>query len=151
LKLLAALFFATISTWAASDKVDVYSAQDLQAISQSLAQKGAPFASKPLEKYGSSHYTMVAHREATGSAEVHEKEADVFLVVDGDASIVTGGKLVSPHTEKAGELRATSIDGGEHHPLTRNSVIHIPAGVPHQLLIEKGKPFTYFVVKVIEQ
>jgi mannose-6-phosphate isomerase-like protein (cupin superfamily) len=137
--------------WGAAGDVDVYSPKDLQAISQGLAQKRTQFASEQLKKYGSSHYTMVAYREATGSSELHEKEADFFVVVDGDATILTGGKLVNPKTEKAGELRGSSIEGGERHELAKGSVIHIPAGTPHQLLIEKGKPFTYFVLKVIEQ
>jgi mannose-6-phosphate isomerase-like protein (cupin superfamily) len=140
----------TAALLAMAADVDIYTPQDLQAAGHKLAQKGAPFASEPLQKY-EGHYTMLAYREATGSAEVHEKEADVFVAVEGSASILTGGKLVSPHTEKPGELRGTSIEGGERHALPQGSIIHIPAGTPHQLLIEKGQPFTYFVVKVIEK
>jgi mannose-6-phosphate isomerase-like protein (cupin superfamily) len=94
---------------------------------------------------------MLAHREATGSSEVHEHEADIFIVESGDATIVTGGSLVNPHKEKEGEMRGTSISGGERHPLGPGDVVHIPAGIPHQLLIDKEKPFTYFVVKVAGQ
>ena len=136
---------------AAGADVDLYSPQELNALQQKLSQKRTQFASDPLKKYGATHYTMLAYREATGSSELHEKEADVFFVVDGSASILTGGKLVNAHTEKPGELRGTSIEGGQRQALTKGAVIHIPAGTPHQLLIEKGKPFTYFVVKVIEQ
>jgi len=142
---------AAIAAMAAAADVDVYSPQDLQAREQKLSQKRSQFASEPLKKYGTTHYTMLAYREATGSSELHEKEADVFFVVEGSASILTGGKLVNAHTEKPGELRGTSIEGGQRQALAKGAVIHIPAGTPHQLLIEKGKPFTYFVVKVIEQ
>lgn len=142
---------ATIPVLAASADVDVYSPQMLQSISNQLAAKKGAFAAEPLKKYGNSHYTMVAYREATGSSEVHEKEADLFVVTEGTASIVTGGKLVNQHTDKPGELRGSSIQGGEKHTLTKGAIIHIPAGVPHQLLITKGTPFTYFVLKVIEQ
>ena len=75
---------------------------------------------------------MLAYREATGSAEVHEHEADIFVVESGEATIVTGGKLVDGHAQKPGEIRGTSIDGGERHPLAAGDIIHIPAGVPHQ-------------------
>jgi mannose-6-phosphate isomerase-like protein (cupin superfamily) len=136
--------------WAAAGVVDVYSPQDLQAISKKLSQKRTQFAAETLKNYGS-HYTMVAYREATGSSEVHEKEADIFYAVDGDATIVTGGKLIKPRTEKPGELRGTGIEGGTKQALAKGSIVHIPAGVPHQVLIENGKPFTYFVVKVIER
>ena len=131
-------------------EVDIYSPADLLSMTNKLSQKQAPFSSEPLKKYGTTHYTMLAHREATGSSEVHEKEADVFVITSGSATLVSGGKLVKPHTEKPGELRGTSIEGGEKQKVEQGSVIHIPAGVPHQLVLEKGQPITYFVVKVIE-
>ena len=141
--------FTALAAYGASGSIDLYSPQDLQALSKKLAQKGEATATETLQRYGN-HYTMLAFRDATGSSEVHEKEADIFLVVNGEATIVTGGKLVNPHAEKPGELRGASIEGGERRALTKDSIIHIPAGTPHQLLIEKGKPFTYFVVKVIQ-
>lgn len=145
---LIAMLASAIASGASTD-VDVYSAQDLNSISQKLAARRSAFASQQLEKY-SNHYTMLAFREKTGSAEVHETEADLFVVVDGTADLVTGGKLVNAHTEKPGELRAASIEGGKRQTLEKGSVIHIPAGVPHQLIVDNG-PFTYFVVKVAGQ
>ena len=94
---------------------------------------------------------MLAYREETGSSEVHEHEADIFVIEDGEATIVTGGKVVNPKTQKPGEIRGTSITGGERHMLATGDIVHIPAGTPHQLMIEKGKPFMYFVVKVTGQ
>ena len=130
--------------------VDVYTAKDLQTRAERLSQKRARFASEDLARYGN-HYMMLACREAAGSSEVHEHEADIFVVESGEATIVTGGKVVSPRTEKPGEIRGRSIEGGERHRLSAGDIIHIPAGVPHQLLIDTGKPFTYFVVKVTGQ
>jgi len=130
--------------------VDIYSAKDVQDMGQQLLQKRTQFASKDLARYGN-HYFLLASREATGSSELHEHEADVFVVESGEAVLVTGGKIVNPHTEKAGEIRGTSISGGEKHQLAKGDVIHIPAGTPHQLLVQEGQPFLYFVVKVTNQ
>jgi mannose-6-phosphate isomerase-like protein (cupin superfamily) len=135
---------------AATPGVDIYSAKQIEGIGQKLAQKKTQFASEELTRYGN-HYTMVAFREATGSSEVHEHEADFFVVQTGEATLVTGGKLVDPKTAKAGELRGSSIEGGERHRVAAGDIVHIPAGIPHQLLVENGKPFTYFVVKVTGQ
>lgn len=135
---------------AADQRVDIYSANDLANMAHKLAQKQAPFASVDLERYGN-HYTMLARREATGSAEVHQHEADIFVIEGGEATIVTGGKVLNGRMEKAGEIRGSSIQGGERHLLQTGDIIHIPAGVPHQLLIQKGKPFTYFVIKATGQ
>lgn len=134
----------------ADGRVDIYSAKDLTAIRQRLEQKGAPFASDDLARYGN-HYTLFALRETSGSAEVHEHEADIFVVETGQATLVTGGKLVNPRVEKPGELRGSSIQGGEKHPVAAGDIIHIPARTPHQLLIDQGKPFAYFVIKVTGQ
>ncbi len=86
---------------AAGPGVDIYTTKDLQSMSQALSKEGKPFASKELARYGN-HYTMLATREATGSSEVHEHEADIFVVENGRATIVTGGKMVSPHSSKRG-------------------------------------------------
>jgi mannose-6-phosphate isomerase-like protein (cupin superfamily) len=149
-KLLSVVLLAGATAFAAKPPVvTYYSAAELQQMGQRLGTKlnGATFASDNLEKYTHS-YTMLAHREGTGSAEVHEHDADLFLVVAGDATLVTGGKIVKPHTEKAGEIRGGSIEGGQRQKLSAGDVVHIAPNVPHQLLIETGKPFTYFVMKV---
>ena len=130
-------------------KVDVYTPKEIRALGDALSQKQARFASKDLERYGN-HYTMLAQREATGSSELHEHEADIFVIESGTAVIVTGGKLVNPRAQKPGEIRGSAIDGGERRLLESGAIIHIPAGVPHQLLVE-DKPFTYFVIKVTGQ
>ena len=129
--------------------VDIYSSKDIAALGQQLAPKNG-FASKELTRYGN-HYTMLAVRESTGSSEVHEHEADFFIVETGEATLVTGGKMVNPHTTKPGEIRGSAIQGGERHSIATGDIIHIPAGTPHQLLIGRAKPFTYFVIKVTGQ
>jgi mannose-6-phosphate isomerase-like protein (cupin superfamily) len=143
-------FLLAISLNAAVARVDVYTAKDLKSITHGVPSKGGQFASKELAHY-SGHYTMLAHREQTGSSEVHQHEADIFVVEEGQASLLTGGILVNSKMSKAGEWRGSSIQGGERHSLSTGDIVHIPAGVPHQLLIDKGKPFTYFVIKVAGQ
>ncbi|MBV9084289.1 MAG: hypothetical protein JOZ62_16560 [Acidobacteriaceae bacterium] len=150
MKICVFALFTAATLLARSGGVDVYTPQDLQTLSKKLAAKRIATATEELQRYGN-HYTMIAFRDATGSSELHEKEADIFVVEEGEATLLTGGKLIHSHAEKPGELRGTSIEGGERHMLTKDSIVHIPAGTPHQLLIDKAKPFTYFVIKVIQQ
>jgi len=138
------------SLLAASGKVDLYTSAELQSLAHQLAGKAAPFASQDLAKY-SNHLTMLAVRNATGSAEVHQHDADIFYVVSGEASLVTGGTVINPKTQSPGEIRGSSIRGGERHHLSAGDIVHIPAGVPHQLQINGHGPFAYFVVKVSGQ
>jgi hypothetical protein len=147
----AAAAFAAVTALAANPpSVNYYSAKELQEMGQKLGTTSnhAKFKSESLEKYGSGSYTMLAHREGNGSAELHEREADLLVVVEGDATLLTGGKIVGPHTEKPGEIRGESIDGAQRQKLGVGDVIHIAPNTPHQLLVENGKTFTYFVMKV---
>lgn len=127
----------------------LWSAGDLKQMDHKLSEKldNQRFSSEQLQKFGN-HYTMLAHREGTGSAELHEKDADFFIVESGAATLVVGGELVGAKTTAPNEVRGTSIKGGTRHKLSPGDIVHIAAKTPHQLLI--GKSFTYFVIKVSE-
>jgi glc operon protein GlcG len=86
-------------------------------------------------------------REAPGEVEYHEHVVDVMRVVEGEATVITGGELVEPREVGAGELRADSIEGGTKHELSEGDVLAVPNGVPHQF-VSVSDPFLYFVVKV---
>jgi uncharacterized protein GlcG (DUF336 family)/mannose-6-phosphate isomerase-like protein (cupin superfamily) len=86
-------------------------------------------------------------RVAPGEVEYHERVVDVMRVVEGEATVITGGKLVEPREVGAGELRAKSIEGGTEYRLSEGDVLAVPNGVPHQF-VSVSDPFLYFVVKV---
>jgi mannose-6-phosphate isomerase-like protein (cupin superfamily) len=90
-----------------------------------------------------------SHRTGNGHVEVHEKETDVFYVVDGDATFVTGGKMIGGKVTKPGQWLGTSIEGGQTHRLSKGDVIVIPAGTPHWFK-EVPKSISYYVVKVLK-
>lgn len=117
-------------------------------MARQLAQKQTRFASQDLTRYGT-HYSLLAYRNATGSSELHEHETDIFVVESGRATLVTGGEIIHPHTTKPGEVRGSSIAGGQRCQIGPGDIVEIPAQTPHQLLIDGGGSFTYFVIKVI--
>ena len=84
---------------------------------------------------------------APGEVEYHERFVDVMHVVEGRATVLTGGELVDPREVAAGELRAAAVAGGTTHELQEGDVLAIPSGVPHQF-VDVSDPFLYFVVKV---
>jgi glc operon protein GlcG len=86
-------------------------------------------------------------REAPGEVEYHAHTVDVMHVVDGGATVVTGGEMVGVRSAGDGELRADSVTGGHVRELSAGDVLAIPAGVPHQFT-RVSDPFLYFVVKV---
>lgn len=86
-------------------------------------------------------------REMPGEVEYHERVVDVMRVVEGRATVVTGGEMVDARETAPGEVRARAVEGGHRHELGAGDVLAIPAGVPHQFT-EVSDPFLYFVVKV---
>lgn len=87
-----------------------------------------------------------SRREGPGMAEIHTEDADIVYVLDGTATLVTGGTPVSVKPSAPGELRGERIDGGDLRQLVKGDVIIVPAGVPHWFK-EVSDPFLYYVVK----
>jgi len=85
-------------------------------------------------------------REASGEAEFHDTDTDVFYVLEGN---VTGGTLIAEEVEK-GEFRGSAVQGGKVQNLSAGDVIVIPTKTPHWFK-EVSKPICYFVVKVRDQ
>ncbi|MGH3333595.1 MAG: heme-binding protein [Nocardioidaceae bacterium] len=93
-------------------------------------------------------YKVDAGRRATsGEVEFHEGVTDVMHVVEGTATVVTGGEMHGVRQVGPGELRAASTDGGTPHHVSAGDVLVVPSGVPHHF-VEVSDPFLYLVAKV---
>jgi mannose-6-phosphate isomerase-like protein (cupin superfamily) len=110
--------------------------------------KGKTSHGTDLAKFGN-HWSSITRRTADGEAEIHAKVTDIFIAEAGEATLITGGTLKSPRSEGPGETRGAAIEGGQRVTLRPGDIVHIPANLPHQLLVKKE--FLYFVTKVQEQ
>ncbi|WP_263358877.1 cupin domain-containing protein [Acidicapsa ligni] len=150
---LGCCFIPSSSIAQQAGQIDHYSAQDLKHKATELQQKAdnpAGAAAETLQKYGVD-FTMLSVRTKDGGAEVHEQYSDLFIVIDGNATLLSGGELENSTSAAPGEMRGTAVLHGTRTTLSKGDVIHIPPGIPHQLLIPKGTVFSYFVVKVQEK
>ncbi len=110
-------------------------------------QVAAAFAKGAVLFDNSDKYMVHAsHRDKAGIAEVHEKDADIIYVLEGSATLVTGGTVVDPKPTAPGEIRGKEIAGGETRQITKGDVIIVPAGTPHWFKEVPG-PLNYYVVK----
>ena len=114
------------------------------------AQGPDGLASSKLNEYPN-HFTMIALRTKNGGAEIHDNYADFFFVVRGSAKLLTGGTVQDAKTVNPGEIRGKSVLNGVETTLNQGDIVHIPATVPHQLLLPEGGTFLYFVIKVKEK
>jgi mannose-6-phosphate isomerase-like protein (cupin superfamily) len=64
------------------------------------------------------------------AAAVHEKEAELFYVIDGSGTLVTGGKLVG-ETRNGDNLTGTAIDGGDTQAVAKGDFFIVPENTPH--------------------
>jgi quercetin dioxygenase-like cupin family protein len=133
--LAAALLLSAVLVNAADDSKVTF-------VSHEQVAKGGSLATAP------SYSVTVVHRDKAGVVEVHDKETDTFYVLDGAATIVTGGTMVGGNVTAPGQQRGTDIKGGTAQKLQKGDAMVIPAGVPHWFK-DVPKSVDYFVVKVI--
>jgi mannose-6-phosphate isomerase-like protein (cupin superfamily) len=146
-----ALFIASTAWLAAADPTGFgqWKGAELKEAAKKLAPKidQKKLASEALASYGN-HSLSVIHREGSGEAELHETQADIFIVESGEATLVVGGTVVEPKTTTPHEIRGPSIKDGISKHLGPGDIVHVAAKTPHQVKIPAGKQFTYAIVKV---
>ncbi|HEV2390762.1 MAG TPA: cupin domain-containing protein [Verrucomicrobiae bacterium] len=92
---------------------------------------------------------QTGNRTTPGEVEIHEWDTDVFYIMEGSATFVTGGVAVDPKQTAPGETRAVRISGGKERRLAKGDVIVIPNRVPHWFKKVHGH-MIYFAVKVTD-
>jgi mannose-6-phosphate isomerase-like protein (cupin superfamily) len=111
-------------------------------VAEALAKGGSLVTASNLTVSGN-------HRMVPGQVEVHERETDIFYVVEGEATVVTGGTMVGGRQTGPGQLRGTDVQGGESRRLQKGDVMVIPAGIPHWFKAV-SPTINYLTVKVIK-
>jgi uncharacterized protein GlcG (DUF336 family)/uncharacterized RmlC-like cupin family protein len=87
-----------------------------------------------------------SRRDGPGQAEVHLTDTDIIYVLEGSATVVTGGRVVEPHEQSPVEIRGNAIEGGAENQINKGDVLTIPSGVPHWFKAVRA-PFRYYVIK----
>jgi mannose-6-phosphate isomerase-like protein (cupin superfamily) len=89
---------------------------------------------------------MASRRDKPGQSEVHAADTDIFVVIDGQATIVVGGTMVDPRETSPGEIRGSGIAGGTDYLLEKGVVLTVPRNTPHW--VRETRPgFRYYVIK----
>jgi len=102
----------------------------LMAKAKTDHKPGDPITVEPilrLAPYGAN----LEYRTAVGPAAVHEKEAELFYVIDGSATLTTGGKLTSEKRTNDANLTGTGIEGGKSQAVAKGDFVIVPENTPH--------------------
>ena len=89
---------------------------------------------------------VLANRRGAGEVEVHEKTNHIFIIVEGEATFVTGGTLVNARNTDPGQIRAASVQGGQVHHLTKGDVVTVPAKTPHWFKEVPTQTIAYYAI-----
>src|SRR5262245_53598683 len=123
-----------------------WSAQSMKEIAARASNRVSPQTNMAGERLIAS--ANVIYRAGDSGSEIHEKLADLIFVREGEGSIVVGGKLIGGQTIAPDEIRGDSLEGGTRYPVTAGDTIYIPANMPHQFFVEKGKHWVITIVKI---
>lgn len=116
---------------------------DAKTVSDGFAKGAVLFGGTNGENY----MVHASRREKAGLAEIHDLDTDIVYVLEGTATVVTGGKAVDLKTIEPYEHRGSSIVGGETRELKKGDLLIVPKGTPHWFKEVDGT-FLYYVVKV---
>jgi mannose-6-phosphate isomerase-like protein (cupin superfamily) len=106
-----------------------------------VMSKGGPIVSDP-------GLVVLAQRREAGVAEYHDRTNHVFIMVEGEATLVVGGTMVDPKRTAPYQMRAPSLEGGTTHHLSKGDVITIPAKTPHWFKEIPTKTVAYYAVNI---
>jgi len=106
-----------------------------------VMSKGGPIVSDP-------GLIVLAQRREAGPAEYHDHTNHVFLMVEGEATLIVGGTMVDAKRTAPDQMRAPSLEGGMTYHLSKGDVITIPAKTPHWFKEVPSKTVAYYAVNI---
>jgi mannose-6-phosphate isomerase-like protein (cupin superfamily) len=136
---------------------------DIQAtLKRVMANQNITVSDSPLRTVDAGGHNVsigVVYRPkgAKGGAASHDKVSEVYQVLEGSATLVTGGTIVNPQRRTSTQEEVTqingpgvsgiSIEGGVSRRIGKGDMVIIPAGTPHWFP-EIQETITYTVVRI---
>jgi len=138
--------------------VDVKAADIQTTVKQEVAKSTTDTPIRTVDAGGQNVSVAVVYRPkgAKGGAAIHDKVTEVYQVLEGSGTLVTGGALVNPQRRSSDSeevqhlsgpgVSGTGIQGGVSRRIGKGDMVIIPAGTPHWFS-EIQDTLTYTVVR----
>ncbi len=107
----------------------------------------APMVAEPILLLAP-YRAQLEYRPGNAPAALHEKDAELMVVLQGAGTIVTGGKLVDEKRSNANNLSGASISGGAAQTVAVGDMLIVPANTPHQVIPTGGAPIVLMTLHV---
>lgn len=113
-------------------KASQFTAADLMA---ALAKLPGDRAASSVRVFSLAPYNVNVERRLPmpQGASLHEAQAELFYVIDGSATLLTGGKLVG-ETRNGTNLSGKGIEGGTTQKFAKGDFLIVPSGIAHQFI-----------------
>jgi mannose-6-phosphate isomerase-like protein (cupin superfamily) len=136
-------------------------AADIQAtVKEEIAKKLTDVPIRTVNAGGENVSIAVVHRDKGSNLTAmaaHDKVSEVYYVVEGAGTFVTGGSLVNPQKRESSSdvvtqlsgpgFAGSAIRGGVSRRVSKGDMIVIPAGTPHGFT-EVQDAITYTIVRI---
>ena len=113
-------------------KAHIFSAADLAAALTKLPTD-RPASSVRVFSLAPYNVNVEQRQPRAQGASLHETQAELFYVIEGTATLLTGGKLIA-ETRNGSNLSGTGIEGGVRQVFGKGDFLLVPSGVPHQFV-----------------
>jgi len=114
-----------------------------------LARFGDGTASEELKAFPG-HSAVLSVRQRSGTAEVAQECAQLFIVLEGRATMVTGCKIEEASQAGTSRIANSASSSGSKQELRAGDMVHVAAGTPYQLLLTGDKTLGCLVIRIKE-
>ena len=112
-----------------------------------LARFGDGTASEELKAFPG-HSAMLSVRLRSGTIEISEEFSQLFIVLEGRATVVKGSEVEA--TSGTGQAKYSCTSDRSKQELRAGDVIHIAAGTPYQMQLAGDKTLGCLVIRIKE-
>ena len=88
------------------------------------------------------------YRPGKSPPTLHEKDAEMLYVLEGSATLVTGGKLIDEKRTNATDFIGTAIAGGQQQVIAKGDFAIVPENTPHQVILAGNAAVTLMSIHV---
>lgn len=93
--------------------------------------------------------TFLITRDKAGDSELHLEGIDNVVVLDGEATLTTGGDMKDARMIMEGEFHGSSLSGDTKSiEIKKDDIVQIPAGTPQWIKPHAGGHIRYIVFRV---
>jgi mannose-6-phosphate isomerase-like protein (cupin superfamily) len=96
------------------------------------------------------HSMSIVLREGYTQPEIHQLKWDIYVVLEGSGTVLMGGVRTNWRADLPPEQQRPQLNGAEAFPVTAGDIVHIPARVWHQLVLEEGQSMLYALININE-